>query len=119
MAKVFEFSDGFDAVAWHLERMAQADHDDYYEEDQGQPLPERGAPAQNHSLRRCYKSPGFGLASVSPLCQAGAMIKMIEDTMMCVYCDSEVASPFCVKCMEYKGVMNMQQWEEYTNLWGY
>ena len=33
MAKVFEFSDGFDAVAWHLERMAQADHDDYYEED--------------------------------------------------------------------------------------
>ena len=42
-----------------------------------------------------------------------------EDTMMCVYCDSEVASPFCVKCMEYKGVMNMQQWEEYTNLWGY
>ena len=42
-----------------------------------------------------------------------------EDRMMCVYCDSEVASPFCVKCMEYKGVMNMQQWEEYTNLWGY
>jgi len=35
MAKVFEFSDGFDAVAWHLERMARADHDDYYEEDQG------------------------------------------------------------------------------------
>ena len=42
-----------------------------------------------------------------------------EDRMVCVYCDSEVASPFCVKCMEYKGVMNMQQWEEYTNLWGY
>lgn len=42
-----------------------------------------------------------------------------EDVMMCVYCDSEVASPYCIKCMEYKGVLNMQQWEEYTNLWGY
>jgi hypothetical protein len=42
-----------------------------------------------------------------------------EDRMMCVYCDSEVASPFCVKCMEYKGVMSIAQWEEYTNNWGY
>ncbi len=42
-----------------------------------------------------------------------------EDVMMCVYCDSEVASPFCVKCMEYKGVMSIAQWEEYTNNWGY
>ena len=53
MAKVFEFSDGFDAVAWHLERMAQADHDDYYEEDQGQPLPERGGAPP---LAACYET---------------------------------------------------------------
>lgn len=33
MGKVFEFSDGFDAVEWHLERMAEDDYDEYYEED--------------------------------------------------------------------------------------
>lgn len=33
MVKKFEFSDGFDAVAWHLERMSRADYDEYYEED--------------------------------------------------------------------------------------
>ena len=30
---IFEFSDGFDAVEWHLERMAEDDYDEYYEED--------------------------------------------------------------------------------------
>jgi hypothetical protein len=29
----FEFSDGFDAVAWHLERMSRPDYDEYYDED--------------------------------------------------------------------------------------
>ena len=35
--------------------------------------------------------------------------------MVCVYCDSQVALPFCVKCMEYKGLMTIPQWEQYTN----
>ena len=29
---IFEFSDDFDAVAWHMERMSKPDYDDYYEE---------------------------------------------------------------------------------------
>lgn len=32
MAKIYEWSDDFDAVAWHLERMSKPDYDDYYEE---------------------------------------------------------------------------------------
>ena len=34
MAKVFEFSDGFDAVAFHTERMSRPDFDEYYEEEE-------------------------------------------------------------------------------------
>lgn len=33
MSRVFEFSDGFDAVSWHLERMSKADYDECYEEE--------------------------------------------------------------------------------------
>lgn len=29
----FEYSDGFDAVAFHMERMARADYDPYYDEE--------------------------------------------------------------------------------------
>jgi hypothetical protein len=29
---IFEFSDDFDAVAWHMERMSRPDYDDYYDE---------------------------------------------------------------------------------------
>lgn len=28
-----EFSDDFDAVAWHLERMSKPDYDEYYDEE--------------------------------------------------------------------------------------
>jgi hypothetical protein len=28
-----EFSDGFDAVGWYMERMRREDYDDYYDED--------------------------------------------------------------------------------------
>lgn len=28
-----EFSDDFDAVAWHLERMSKPDYDPYYDEE--------------------------------------------------------------------------------------
>ena len=30
---IVEFSDGFDAVGWYMERMRREDYDDYYEED--------------------------------------------------------------------------------------
>jgi len=29
----YEFSDGFDAVAWHMTRMSRPDYDPYYDED--------------------------------------------------------------------------------------
>lgn len=29
----YEYSDGFDAVAWHIERMSKADYDPYYDEE--------------------------------------------------------------------------------------
>lgn len=32
MATIFEFSDGFDAVAFHMERMSRPNYDEYYEE---------------------------------------------------------------------------------------
>ena len=38
-----------------------------------------------------------------------------EDRMVCVYCDSEVAEPYCGQCMEYKGLMTIPEWEQYTN----
>ena len=28
----YEFSDDFDAVAWHLDRISKPDYDDYYDE---------------------------------------------------------------------------------------
>jgi hypothetical protein len=28
------FSDGFDAVAWHMERMSKPDYDPYYDEEE-------------------------------------------------------------------------------------
>jgi hypothetical protein len=30
----FEYSDGFDAVAWHLERMQKANYDEYYDDNE-------------------------------------------------------------------------------------
>jgi hypothetical protein len=29
----FEFSEGFDAVAWHYERMSRPNYDEYYDEE--------------------------------------------------------------------------------------
>ena len=31
---IHEFSDDFDAVAWHLERMSKPDYDEYYDEEE-------------------------------------------------------------------------------------
>ena len=30
----FEFSDGFDAVAWHYERMQRQGYDEYYDREE-------------------------------------------------------------------------------------
>jgi hypothetical protein len=32
MGPIIEFSDGFDAVGWHMERMSRPDYDEYYDE---------------------------------------------------------------------------------------
>jgi hypothetical protein len=32
--RVFEFSDDFDAVGWHLDRMSKPDYDEYYDEEE-------------------------------------------------------------------------------------
>ena len=32
---IFEFSDGFDAVGWYMERMARDEDWDYYEDQEG------------------------------------------------------------------------------------
>lgn len=39
------------------------------------------------------------------------------DMLVCVFCDMEINPeyPYCTNCLEYKGVMTLQQWEEYTN----
>jgi hypothetical protein len=35
MAPTIEFSDGFDAVAWHYERMSRPNYDEYYDQEGG------------------------------------------------------------------------------------
>ncbi len=34
MGRLIEFSDGFDAVGWHMERMAREDYDPYYDDQE-------------------------------------------------------------------------------------
>jgi len=33
MAKNYEWSENFDAVAWHIERISKPDYDPYYDEE--------------------------------------------------------------------------------------
>jgi hypothetical protein len=33
MAKNYEWSENFDAVAWHMERISKRDYDPYYDEE--------------------------------------------------------------------------------------
>lgn len=37
-----------------------------------------------------------------------------DERMVCVFCDTEVAEPYCSQCMEYKGLMTISEWEAYT-----
>jgi hypothetical protein len=34
--------------------------------------------------------------------------------VVCVYCEEVVAPPVCVTCNEYKGLMTVGEWEDYT-----
>ena len=62
------------------------------------------------------KAPG---SNVIPLCYDHRMM-MTEIEMpefVCCYCDEEVPDgKACYPCGEYKGVMRLADWEEYTNL---
>lgn len=33
---------------------------------------------------------------------------------VCVFCDTEVFDVYCPMCLEYKGIMTIPAWEEYT-----
>lgn len=39
-----------------------------------------------------------------------------DERMVCVFCDDEVNEEmsYCPKCMDYKGIMTIAQWEDYT-----
>lgn len=37
-----------------------------------------------------------------------------DDTMVCVYCDESTTLPYCAGCQEYKGLMTISEWEDYT-----
>jgi hypothetical protein len=34
--------------------------------------------------------------------------------LVCQFCDVAVNNIFCYSCNEYKGIMTLAQWEEYT-----
>lgn len=38
------------------------------------------------------------------------------DTLVCVFCDMEINAdyPYCTNCNEYKGIMTISAWQEYT-----
>ena len=45
--------------------------------------------------------------------------KEVRQMAICVFCDNEVTLPdygptFCHNCGEYKGIMDVEDWEEYT-----
>ena len=33
---------------------------------------------------------------------------------VCVFCDTRVSDFYCPECMEYKGIMTIAEWEDYT-----
>jgi hypothetical protein len=35
--------------------------------------------------------------------------------LVCIYCSEVLCNVMCFDCNEYKGVMTMKEWEEYTN----
>lgn len=55
MAPTIEFSDGFDAVAWHYERMSRPNYDEYYDQEGGQEAGIFPQVVHNFTLR-CYEN---------------------------------------------------------------
>lgn len=37
-----------------------------------------------------------------------------DDLKVCVFCDQDTRLPYCASCQEYKGLMTVQEWENYT-----
>ena len=42
------------------------------------------------------------------------MVEDADDTIVCVYCDTDTTLPDCAGCQEYKGLMPVREWEAYT-----
>ena len=43
-----------------------------------------------------------------------AMDMFDGETRVCVFCDTPTTLPVCVGCEEYKGLMTIEEWEDYT-----
>lgn len=37
-----------------------------------------------------------------------------DETKVCVFCDTATDMPYCSGCQEYKGLMTIAEWEDYT-----
>lgn len=37
-----------------------------------------------------------------------------DERMVCVFCDQDTTLPYCALCQEYKGLMTIEEWENYT-----
>lgn len=42
------------------------------------------------------------------------IVEAAGDTRVCVFCDETTDGVFCGSCGEYKGLMSIAEWEEYT-----
>jgi hypothetical protein len=38
----------------------------------------------------------------------------LDEPMVCVYCDTLTDTFYCATCQEYKGLMTIAEWEDYT-----
>jgi hypothetical protein len=41
-----------------------------------------------------------------------ALVDMADK--VCVFCDTRVSGTYCTDCMEYKGIMSIAEWQDYT-----
>ena len=37
-----------------------------------------------------------------------------DERKVCVFCDQDTYMPACPTCLEYKGLMSISEWEDYT-----
>lgn len=37
-----------------------------------------------------------------------------DERKVCVFCDQDTYMPACPTCLEYKGLMTIDEWESYT-----